>query len=1062
MKAQQTSSRTSFFARTTFGPPNYLVLALAAAFLIALIPVGAKRAIQTNTNRVEDWLPNTFTESSNLQWFREHFSGEQFALVSWDGCTLANTEKLDQLSRKLSPSQDAVSSSHEDSELRQRARWYKQIVSGPSVLANLTTPPLSLGYTEAVTRLEGALVGPVRRDTQGRSLGDQTRTTCLVVYLSAEATKDNITMRQAVEKITDIAANECAIPRETIHMGGTPVENIAIDAEATRTIVQLSGWAGLLGFCLAIICFRSFTIAALVFGVGVLSAGLSLAIVFYFGAAEVALLNLPQPHLGAVDAILMSMPAVVYVLGLASAIHFINYYLDARRAQDTTTAVEMACRNCWWPSILAAFATALGLSTLIASDILPIQKFGLFTTVAVLAMVLVVFSILPVVLYRFPLDDQKIKRSRNTNLPDWLLNLFGFVVGRHALVSVICVILTAIFALGFMRIGTSVQLLKLFSPKTDIIQDYAWLEENLGNVVPMEVVVTVPPERIRTADFHAEQDGMQYRMTMLERLDMIREIQFRIEALPEVSCAMSAATFAPTKTDTGFSIAADRSNDYSINKGIEDQRALLLNGDYLRKERLGDSYAESGRELWRVSARVEALANPKGRVKEIDYGQFVEQLKSAVDPVLVAYQQRDMIVEQLHKQGKKLDGAQICILYRTPDAAPEPILNSQESVLANLLLKSGVRPRTLPDGQRLRGVTFFNLTPFDTQMEEPHYLDKAVHALGSQDALILVSAGSDPTAKKLADGGLNMIDVTKVDISKLNATVDVQKSGVPRPIGSVYTGVVPVVYKAQRQLLQTLNYSVFWASVGVTGVMIIILRSAVAGLTAMLPNMFPFVVIFGTLGWLGIKIDIGIMLSASIALALALSHTIHYLTCFRRGTALGLNRIESVMFAYDRSAPAILQTAIIGGLGLAVFSLSGFTPTQQFGLLMVGTLAVALVGDLILLPALLAGPLGYYFGGKESVTDTAALAVPGAFAEATKRILNKLRLTTESELPSISETATPVFVDVPTEPAPSAAFAARMAPATEQRTEVIDGAHADLHARLRNLRRESSPRRHPS
>ncbi len=384
-------------------------------------------------------------------------------------------------------------------------------------------------------------------------------------------------------------------------------------------------------------------------------------------------------------------------------------------------------------------------------------------------------------------------------------------------------------------------------------------------------------------------------------------------------------------------------------------------------------------------------------------------------------------------------------------------------MLANILLKSGVRPRTLPDGQRLRGVTFFNLTPFDTQMEEPHYLDKAVQALSSQDALILVSAGSDPTARKLADGGLNLIDVTNVPVSNLSAAIDVQKSVEPRPIRSVYTGVVPVVYKTQRQLLLTLNYCVFWASVGVAGVMIIILRSAVAGLVAMLPNMFPFVVIFGTLGWLGIKVDIGIMLSASIALALALSHTIHYLAWFRRGVALGLNRIESVMFAYDRCAPAMLQTAIIGGLGLAVFGLSGFTPTQQFGFLMVGALAVALVGDLIVLPALLAGPLGFYFGGKESVTDTAALAAPGAFAEATKRVLKKLNRTCDSESPSNAETTTPVFADIPAQLAPTGTFAAAPTPpSTEQRKDLIDGPHADLHTRLRNLRRESSPGQHPS
>jgi hypothetical protein len=49
------------------------------------------------------------------------------------------------------------------------------------------------------------------------------------------------------------------------------------------------------------------------------------------------------------------------------------------------------------------------------------------------------------------------------------------------------------------------------------------------------------------------------------------------------------------------------------------------------------------------------------------------------------------------------------------------------------------------------------------------------------------------------------------------------------------------------------------------------------------------------------------------------------------------------------------------GIGLSVFSLSPFGPTQRFGYMMLSMLTVALVGNLILLPALLAGPLGAVF-----------------------------------------------------------------------------------------------------
>ena len=87
----------SFLARKTLGQPNYFLLAMLAAFLLALMPRGARKAIESNTNKAEDWLPPGYAESVDLRWFRDHFMGEQFALVSWDGCTLGDTEKLEKL-----------------------------------------------------------------------------------------------------------------------------------------------------------------------------------------------------------------------------------------------------------------------------------------------------------------------------------------------------------------------------------------------------------------------------------------------------------------------------------------------------------------------------------------------------------------------------------------------------------------------------------------------------------------------------------------------------------------------------------------------------------------------------------------------------------------------------------------------------------------------------------------------------------------------------------------------------------------------------------------------------
>jgi hypothetical protein len=65
--------------------------------------------------------------------------------------------------------------------------------------------------------------------------------------------------------------------------------------------------------------------------------------------------------------------------------------------------------------------------------------------------------------------------------------------------------------------------------------------------------------------------------------------------------------------------------------------------------------------------------------------------------------------------------------------------------------------------------------------------------------------------------------------------------------------------------------------------------------------------------------------------------------------------------AYDHCAAATVQGALISGLGLAVFAASSFTPTRQFGYLMIVIQSTALLGDLVLLPALFCGPLGRFF-----------------------------------------------------------------------------------------------------
>ena len=61
---------------------------------------------------------------------------------------------------------------------------------------------------------------------------------------------------------------------------------------------------------------------------------------------------------------------------------------------------------------------------------------------------------------------------------------------------------------------------------------------------------------------------------------------------------------------------------------------------------------------------------------------------------------------------------------------------------------------------------------------------------------------------------------------------------------------------------------------------------------------------FGVMCHLGMEIDIGTMMTASVAMGVAVDDTIHFLAWFRTNLARGMSRIDAVIETYRRVGPA--------------------------------------------------------------------------------------------------------------------------------------------------------------
>lgn len=742
-------------------------LVLSVTFMAVALPFlapAAVRCLRSMYTSPSDWAPPSHRERQEYEAFIRAFEREDAIVVAWPGCTV-DDPRLARLEASLAA---------QTSELQGGSSpLIERVISGPSLLARLTGRPLDLSPSEAQERLRGIVLG-----ADGRS-------TCVVVVLTDHGARERQTAMAAVLRH---AAAATGLPAEDLHMAGNTVVAATIDQESLRTLDRYIVPSALVSLLLCWWRLRSWRYTLAIVAVAGIGEAVSLAVVYYTGMT--------------MNAMLIVMPPLIFVLVVSAGVHLVNYYLDQVRLHGAAGAPERAVKIGWTPCWVCAITTAIGMGSLLVSDIEPIRQFGVLSALGLLFSVAMLFLLLPGVLERWPFQPHPPRNELGLTDADELSPLthhfqrwerFANYVTHHgALICILCATAMAVAGWGLTRLSTSVDVRALFDRNSRILRDVAWLEQNIGPLTPVEVIVHFEP--------HSPLDTAQ-------RVRVVEAVHRRIQELAMVGGVMSAVTLAPENfarpVRGAFAHARREAGLRAALRRFEEARFLAQ---------------QDGRQSWRISARVHV----HGRT---DYADYLRQIRSAADPVF------------------------------------------QE-------------------------------------------------------------------VERAASG-----------------------SGVSMTL----TGVVPLSDQVHKILLADLYSSFLTAFLLVGLVMAVTLRGVTAGLISMLPNVFPMVLVFGALGWAGLAIDIGAVMTASIALGIAVDDTLHFLTWFGRETSAGASPEEAVRKTFRHCGRAMVQSTLISGLGLLVFSLSGFLPTQRFAWMIMCLLLAALVGDLLFLPALLVGPLGKIF-----------------------------------------------------------------------------------------------------
>ncbi|MFT5136512.1 MAG: putative RND superfamily exporter protein [Arenicella sp.] len=147
------------------------------------------------------------------------------------------------------------------------------------------------------------------------------------------------------------------------------------------------------------------------------------------------------------------------------------------------------------------------------------------------------------------------------------------------------------------------------------------------------------------------------------------------------------------------------------------------------------------------------------------------------------------------------------------------------------------------------------------------------------------------------------------------------------------------------------SYSLVFIMIAI--LMCISFGSIKVGMVSMIPNLTPVIIALGALGWLNIPLDVMKLLLATIAIGIAVDDTIHMTTRFRKRFYQMGNYQDALKLSLVDVGPALIITSLILSCAFTTYLLSSTNMLASFGILLGGTIIVALAADLILMPVLL-------------------------------------------------------------------------------------------------------------
>jgi predicted RND superfamily exporter protein len=618
------------------------------------------------------------------------------------------------------------------------------------------------------------------------------------------------------------------------------------------------------------------------------------------------------------------LPVILVAVGSAYGIHVVTHYIDALGIRGEITAEEhrdmifALLRKIGKAVFLAALTTFVGFGSFIFTSVLPIREFGCFSAFGVFASFIVAVTLIPaLLLIRGPkpmqalanphLDTAQELPGSADPLSDVIAGVFIGITRKKRSVMLLAALVLLVSLYGVSKVVIDNIFVEYFKNTTDISRSERFIREHFGGSKVISVVMEAKSaEILLRPDSLAAAEGLnEYLQTriplvgkvmgftdLIKRVNQVFNADESPEGLTRRSLELSSGDgfgFGAPEDSFGFGEAAD---DFGFGFGEAAGDAAPSSGGFSSDGAYGATVSAGAEERDRVYTAQELLA-----LLENAASSGSSRSLSAED-----------LVWELQKQ-LNYNGASYYEIPTDPERYGKTRSEELQQLVSNyLILLSG------------------NIESYANDPLAPTAIKTTVQ---------LRTLGEEDTGRV---------------IREIEQYVD---ANFPRDLTVTIGGSALVEASLNRLVVQSQLVSVITSLFLVFIIIAVSNRSLAAGIIGIIPLSISILVNFAVMGFLGIKLNIGTSMVASVSVGIGIDYTIHYLEAHKREYRASNGKGDYLRRAFASSGKAIIINAVSVGAGFAVLLLSQFVMLEDLGLLIALTMGTSAFVSLTIIPVLL-------------------------------------------------------------------------------------------------------------